>query len=111
MRTVNFKELRISVEDCEAILDIEIENAKKEGLNALKILHGYGSHGVGGVLLTKTRRVLQDFKRKKKIKDFFNGDKWNLFDKSTLQILQDDKYLDLDEDLNKNNPGITIVVL
>lgn len=111
MKLINFKELAVSVEDCEAILDIEIEKAKNEGLSALKVLHGYGSHGIGGVLLTETRRVLQDFKRKKKIKSFFNGDKWNLFDKSTLEILQSDKSINLDEDLNKNNPGITIIVI
>lgn len=43
--------------------------------------------------------------------DFFGGDKWNLFDKDTQKILLLDKSIYNDEDMNKANPGITIIQL
>lgn len=111
LKLLNLKDPSISVVDCRAILEIEIENCKRENCAAFKILHGYGSHGKGGVVLVECRRVLQDMKRRGEIKNYFNGDKWNLFDRDTTELLKRDKSLVGDEDLNKGNPGITIVIL
>lgn len=41
--------------------------------------------------------------------DYFGGDKWDIFDKKTLEILNLDKSIYNDEDLGRANPGITIV--
>ena len=45
-----------------------------------------------------------------KIKDYYGGVKWNLLDAETVGALLKDKSC-LDEDLNRSNPGITIVIL
>ena len=92
-----------------AIVEIEIENAKAEGVSAIKVLHGYGSHGRGGVILVELRRLLQTLKKQGKITDFFGGDEWNMFSQRTLEILNSDKQVACDKDLNKANPGITII--
>jgi len=50
LKTVNLKEENFNVELALAVVEIEIECAKREGRAALKLLHGYGSHGRGGVI-------------------------------------------------------------
>ncbi len=67
IKTINLKEVG-HVEASVAILDMEIENAKKEGVSVIKILHGYGSHGQGGLILQATRKELLLLKKKKKDK-------------------------------------------
>lgn len=111
MWTVNLKENSPTVEVALAQLEIEIEKAIFSKQKAIKVLHGYGSHGRGGIILIEARQYLNNLKRKGKIKDFFFGDRWNFFDRTTNKILNSDKNLLDDEDLGKNNPGITIVVL
>ena len=110
MRTLNLKETGASKEDCVILVDMFLDEAKREKVGAVKILHGYGSHGVGGVLYLAVRRHLAGLKRKNLIKNYFGGNRWNLLDRETLSALLEDKSC-FDEDLNKSNPGITIVLL
>ena len=110
MRTYNLKETGAGKEDSAILLEMFIEESKREGETIIKILHGYGSHGVGGVLYSVVREKLTFLKKQKKITNFFGGGKWNLLDKETISALLKDKSV-IDEDLNKSNPGITIVIL
>ena len=109
MRCINLKENGATVDYALAVLEIEIESAKKSGEIAIKVLHGYGSHGKGGVILIALRKQLRAWQKSGFIKDYFSGDHWNMFDKKTLNILQNDKTIFNDEDLNKSNPGISII--
>lgn len=109
LRLVDLKDDVYSVEYALAIVELEIESAKKEGLIAIKILHGYGSHGVGGTIMLSLRKQLPLWKKTGFIKNFFGGDKWDLFDKESQKILMQDKTIVGDCDLGHANPGITIV--
>ena len=109
MRCLNLKENGATVEYALAVLEIEIESAKKAGEVAIKILHGYGSHGRGGAILNELKKQLRIWKRAGFIKDYFSGDKWNISDEKTINILNLDKNIFGDEDLNKSNPGISII--
>ena len=110
MRTFNLKELGASKEDSVILLEMFIEESKALGESVIKVLHGYGSHGKGGVLFSAVREKLSQLKRQHKIIDFFGGGKWNLLDEDTISALLKDKSC-IDEDLNRSNPGITIVIL
>ncbi len=109
IKFINLKECNPSVDYALAIVEIEIENAKAEGVSAIKVLHGYGSHGRGGIILVELRRRLRELKKQNKITDYFGGDEWNIFSPRTLEILNADKTIAGDEDLNKANAGITII--
>ena len=111
LKFINLKEGSPSVDYALAVTTIEIDNAKKEGTRCIKVLHGYGSHGKGGAILVELRRLLQTLKKQGKITDFFGGDEWNLFSQRALAVLQSDKTIAGDEDLNKSNPGITIIFI
>ncbi len=109
LRLIDLKDDIYSVEYALAIVEIEIEGAKKEGLTAVKILHGYGSHGRGGAIMIALRKQLRIWKKSGFIKNYFGGDKWDLFDKDSQQILLQDKSIVGDCDLGHANPGITII--
>lgn len=110
MKTLNLKECGAGKEDAVILLEMFIESSKQEKETVVKVLHGYGSHGVGGVLFSAIRERLSFLKRHGKIKDYFGGGKWNLLDSETVNALLKDKSC-LDDDLNKSNPGITIIIL
>ena len=109
MRFLNLKEPGSTVEYALALLEIEIEKAKFSGDKAIKVLHGYGSHGKGGSILIALKKQLRSWKRSGFIKDYFGGDRWNISDEKTINILQKDKTIYNDEDMNKSNPGISII--
>ena len=109
--TVNFKEIVLSADDTEIYTNIEIENAKKQGCKGFKILHGYGSHAVGGKICIVLRKYLHVLKNKKIISDFFIGSDWTLENLKCQNFLKKSQSAMYDEDLGKQNPGVTIVCL
>ena len=111
MRYLDLKKENCPVDYALVLVELEIENAKLADEVAIKVLHGYGSHGKGGAILVALRQRLRQLKKKKVIVDYFGGDKWNVFDSTTNEILNKDKSIYNDEDMGKANPGITIIVL
>ncbi len=111
LRLVDLKDGEFNVELAIATVEIEIERAKKEGLVAIKVLHGYGSHGKGGVIAIELRKKLAHWKKIGFITNYFGGDKWNLFNKDSQRVLMKDKEIYNDCDIHSSNPGITIIEL
>ncbi len=111
LKTINLKEVALSAEDAGIICKMEIEQAELEGLNAIKFIHGYGSHGVGGAKLIEVRKICKWLESHKKIEFFIAGYDWNTQNPKALNILLNNKNYFNDVDLNHSNPGITIVKL
>lgn len=111
LKFINLKEDNPSVDYALAVVELEIEKAFAGGVSVIKVLHGYGSHGRGGVILVALRARLRELKKQGKIRDFFGGDKWSYFTEPAKSILQLDKNIASDEDLGKANPGITLIVV
>ena len=110
-KILNLKENSPTVEQALAIMEIEINSCKAEGVKVIKIIHGYGSHGVGGIICYNVRKKLLQLKKQKVIKDFMLGQEWDMSNAKCIEILTDLKDCFGDEDLGHSNPGITIVVL
>ena len=108
-KVLNLKKDSPTVELALGLLEIEIELCRREGIIALKIIHGYGSHGRGGVIKKALVPILASWKKSKFILDYFGGDKWNLFDQDARRILLKDKSIYNDCDISSSNPGITII--
>ncbi len=111
LKTVNLKEVALAAEDAGIICKMEIEQAEAEGIGAVKFIHGYGSHGVGGAKLFEVRRVCRWLETHGKIDFFIAGHDWNTQNAKAIKILLSCKGCYNDEDLNRSNPGITIVKL
>lgn len=85
--------------------------AKREGIVAFKLIHGYGSSGVGGGLRVGLRKTLAIRKQNGSIKEFVAGEDWDIFNEGTRKILDSCPELGRDSDLGRHNNGITVVLI
>ena len=111
VRTINLKEDLPTVEEARKQLINELILAKRQGVSALKLIHGYGSSGVGGKIKDGIRRSLALRKKEGKIKSYVSGEEWDIFEERSRDILEQCPELSGDSDLNRHNSGITIVLL
>lgn len=88
-----------------------IRDARRSGVLALKIIHGYGSSGKGGKLNVGLRKSFALRKKEKVIKDFIPGEDFSIFENRVLELLEAVPDLRVDPDLNATNEGITILWL
>lgn len=109
---INLKEYSPPLEVAMANLEIEIESSKKSKIvKGIKIIHGYGSHGIGGKIKLEVKKYLKKLKAKKIISDVIDGIDWNIGYRQTFDFLINCPSASSDIDLNKGNLGITILVL
>jgi len=110
-RTIMLKDGRPTVLEARSRLNAELEQARRVGCKALKVVHGYGSSGVGGVLKDAIRASLRKRRKEGRIRAFVPGEKWDCSDDTARQILDDCPELARDSDLGRYNEGITVVLL
>lgn len=87
-----------------------IEIAEKEGLKGLVFIHGYGSHGVGGLIKKELMLALKELKSQHKIKDYIRGETFCSSHPLYSQLIKSCPELILGNTQNPN-AGLTIVVL
>ena len=107
---VNIKSDMPTVGDAIKRITYHIKNAGPN-VAAVKIVHGYGSSGVGGAIKTEARRYLEGQKKRGFIKDYIPGEDFSIFNESTRKALLVCGKLRSDSDIERHNNGITIVVL
>jgi hypothetical protein len=90
----------------EVVLD-----SKRNNVNVLTLIHGYGSSGKGGVIRLECRKMLDFMKNKGIISDYIVGEDFNKRSGLVKALLQRYPQLGMDKHLNRGNKGITLVVL
>ena len=100
-----------SVQEALQRLDREIALARQERHSLLKVVHGYGSTGVGGDIRIAVQRRLHDLVEGGQIRGCIFGEDWSKTDDATWRVLQRESALKSDPDLGRCNQGITIVLL
>jgi hypothetical protein len=92
-------------------LEGALERARRDGTRVLKIVHGYGSSGVGGILRPVVRNFLRQAKERGEIRLFVNGESFSSFEPRSKELIAASPGLVLDRDLGRANKGITLVLL
>jgi hypothetical protein len=100
-----------TVEQARQILISELKQAKRSGLSAVKVIHGYGSTGKGGALRGALRTSLLRRKKEGLVTRVIFGEKWSVFEDDTRYAIERCPELRSDRDLNRSNEGITIALL
>lgn len=111
MRTVNLEAGKPTVEEARRKLLDAIELARKDGTRALKIIHGYGSSGVGGKIRDGVRKSLSLRRKEGKIRMFVPGEKWSSVESGAQELLDAYSEIRRDSDLGRGNHGITVVLV
>ena len=108
---VNLEENRPTVNRMRLRLDRTLALARSEGTAILKLIHGYGSTGVGGALRLAVHSSLLRYKESGLIRDFIDGEDFRVSNQATWDLLKRMPEMKQDRDLGRGNKGITIVVM
>lgn len=111
VETINIKEGFPPSDVAVANMEIAIEAYSKTDTKVLKVIHGYGSHGVGGEIRILARQRLEELKKFHKIADYVPGEKFGQNLKNSDFIIENFPELILDSDLKNYNSGLTLVFL
>ena len=109
-KVFNLKENQPTVQLALALLEIEIEASRREGIAVMKVIHGYGSHGVGGEIKKALNFWLKRAVQRGFIRDCVKGENWtsseknHKFKKLCPELLGD-------PELYFANSGVTIILL
>lgn len=110
-RVINIEIGRPVVADAINKLTLEIERASREKLAVVTIIHGYGSSGQGGAIRQECRKLLQYWESQGKIKSFIIGEKFSRKEGVTRSLLRRFSQLSNNDNLNRKNRGVTLVVI
>jgi hypothetical protein len=110
-RVVNLEEGQPRVNEALLRLDRAISGARRDHVALIKLIHGYGSKGVGGRIKEEVTGALARHKRSALIHDFIPGEDFRISNQATWDLLKKYPELKQDRDLSRNNRGITIVLL
>jgi hypothetical protein len=111
MKTVNLKEGMPMVHEALSRLDRELAVARREGYGMVKLIHGYGSTGLGGEIRIAVQERLREMSHRGQIRSCIFGENWTRSDEQTWALLTAHSELKHDNDMGKGNQGITVVVL
>ncbi len=110
-KTLNLKDYMPSVEQALALIELEIEVCRREGVGALKVIHGYGSSGVGGEI-KKALPAWTKFSIKKGLfKDLVQGERWLSDMEAVKRIKEKCPEVLGDMELYHSNSGISIILI
>jgi hypothetical protein len=100
-----------TVQEALQRLDREIAGARQQKHSVLKIVHGYGSTGVGGDIRIAVQKRLYDLSESGQIRACIFGENWSKTDDAAWRLVQAQSELKSDPDLGRHNKGITVVLL
>jgi hypothetical protein len=111
LRTINLESGLPSLEEARRFLLGQIDQARKDGVRLLKVIHGYGSTGTGGVLCAGIRKSLRLRVKEGKALIVIPGERFSSDANEARELVSRYPLLRRDRDLNRANPGVTIVEL
>jgi len=86
LKLVNLEQDHPTVDNGLLRLDRALASARQERITLLKLIHGYGSSGVGGQLRTEVWKVLDRYKRAGTIREFIPGEQFRVSDEAAWAL-------------------------
>jgi len=111
VRTYNVEADLPVLEEARRRVAEEIRRARREGARVLKIIHGYGASGRGGVLGVGLRKSFALRRKEGVIREFIPGEDFSIFNPVTLALLEAVPEARGDPDLGATNEGVTVLWL
>ena len=108
---LNIKQNMPTCAEAEKKLRNSLIKYAREGVACVKVIHGYGSSGVGGELRYCLRDALKSFMNTGIISFYVAGEDFSSETKDGAKLIRLLPALRKDRDYNKSNKGITLVKL
>lgn len=110
-QVVNIERGMPVVEDALRHLSIAVVEARRQQVQILLVIHGYGSSGRGGRIRRECRKSLDFMCSKGELNSYLPGEDFFRKNGQTKALLQRYPQLAEDRNLDKGNQGVTLVVL
>jgi hypothetical protein len=111
IKTINLKTGMPAVSEALQQLSREVARAQQSECKVIKLIHGYGSSGVGGEIRIAAQKRLTEMAARGEIHACIFGEDWSKSDERAWSLINTHSELKQDHDLGRRNLGITIVVL
>jgi len=111
IRIVNLEEGMPTANAALLRLDYALAEARRERQRFLKLIHGYGSSGVGGRLREEVFQALSRMEREGRIEGFLPGEAFRRSDARAWELVKRHRELEQDRDFGRGNRGITVVIV
>ena len=111
IQTVNLEQGMPTSEQAIIRMDQAIRAAKAKRCKILKLIHGYGSSGRGGIIRHEVQSALAKHQRAGRIRAFVPGENFSPFYDEARIAVDTCPALITDRDYTRSNHGITIVVI
>ena len=111
MRVVNLKKDNQNADYALFLIDEEIRYSKATGNRVILIIHGYGSHGQGGVIKNEVKKYLPKLKKANVIEDYVFGENWGNLNptKSLIESIEPETILN--QNLSQINSGVSVILI
>ena len=110
-RLVNLEYNKPLVAQALTRLNSELEVCRILGVRVLTLIHGYGSSGRGGRIREEARARLLFLEREGQVESVIFGEDFESRSGRGRHLIRRYPFLKRHTDLNRNNPGITVVLL
>ncbi|MCI5497411.1 MAG: Smr/MutS family protein [Firmicutes bacterium] len=111
MRVINIKQDNPNADYALYLIDQEIKYSQAIGNRVIVVIHGYGSHGMGGVIKNEVKKYLPHLKKEKIISDFVFGENWGDLNPTKQLIEKIDPETILNQNLFQINSGVSVILL
>jgi hypothetical protein len=111
LRTVNIEAGMPSVEEGIARLEGELMRARQSGVRVVRVIHGWGSTGTGGILRDACRAFLKRKLAVRQITNVIHGEDYSRTTNAGRDLMNRCPELKGSERSDSQNPGITFVEL
>ncbi|SHO44866.1 Smr/MutS family protein [Desulfopila aestuarii] len=110
-RTVNLEAGMPLVEPALQQLHAAVHEARIRDIQVLTIIHGYGSTGRGGAIRRECRKVLEYMKSRGELGGVIAGEEFYRRNGPVRDLLKRYPQLEKNNNLNRGNKGITLVIM
>ena len=111
IRVINIKEDNPNTDYALFLLDQEIKYSRAVGNRVIVVIHGYGSHGHGGLIKSAIKDYLPKLKKKKIITNYVFGENWGDLNETKILITSICPEIILHENLQGLNSGVSVVLI
>ncbi|HDT12179.1 MAG TPA: hypothetical protein ENO01_00825 [Candidatus Marinimicrobia bacterium] len=111
IKSINLEAGKPTVEEAMAKLERELNFARSGGVKLIRIIHGYGSSGVGGAIRESCRKYLRQKLSEGRIKAFIPGEDYSISNSKYKELSNRYPILKQKEKTDCKNPGITLIEL
>jgi hypothetical protein len=111
IKIINLEDGMPNVAEARLRMQRELQVARQQGYAAVKLIHGYGSSGVGGSLRIELQNELRRLADAGGVRSYIAGEDWRVSQENTWEFLKRYPEWKRDSDLGRANKGISIVLL